>query len=80
MCLVAKVLAVLAMLLLDFSVAHYSLYITEEHLQSYYSDTDHAELVQGEFFCICIHNVHAHVYVSEVFERLFYRDTYMYLA
>lgn len=52
MCLLVKVLAVLALLWLDFSVAQYSLYITEEHLQSYFSNTDYAELVQGEFILL----------------------------
>lgn len=54
MCLLVKMLAVLAMLWLDFSVAQYSLYITEEHLQSYYTDTEYAELVQGEFMLLYI--------------------------
>lgn len=60
MYLLVKVLAVLAMLWLDFSVAQYSLYITEEHLQSYYTDTEYAELVQGEFMLLllcCIHYI-----------------------
>ena len=42
------ILAVLATLCLDGSVADYSLYISEERLQSYYSNTAHAELVLGE--------------------------------
>lgn len=54
MYLVVKVVTALATLWLDLSLAQYSLYITEEHLQTYYSDTDYAELVQGEFFLLVL--------------------------
>ncbi|CAI8007389.1 hypothetical protein GBAR_LOCUS5180 [Geodia barretti] len=41
--------ATLTRLWVDLCLAHYSLYISEENLQSYYSNSAYADLIQGQF-------------------------------
>lgn len=41
------VVCVVVGLWVQLSLAHYSLYISEDKLQSYYADSVYAELVQG---------------------------------
>ena len=53
------VVAAVATLLLEVSLAQYSLSISEDQLQSYYSNTAHADLVQGESSC----EVHVYIHV-----------------
>ena len=44
--------ATLIALWIDLCQAQYSLYISEENLQTYYSNSPHEELVQGEIPCL----------------------------
>jgi hypothetical protein len=47
--MVTEVVVLFATLWVDLCLAHYSLYISEENLQSYYSNSAYVDLIQGQF-------------------------------